>query len=299
MALYVKQWPDGMIEVIFLKSGFRKRRYHFLVNPRDLTQITSVDGDVNYESVSYIVVFETAVSEPDLLDKVLDIAEWINKPVITDHETFDILKGMGMSVRQWRNVETLDEILDEVELAPIHYMKKDFDPENETVKPTRDSEVDVPYLLSDRLSGYTTIFLAPVRFISKLFLNTFKKPMKTMRKVPLIRKVSTPPEVSMDDIPEKPIYVKFSFSSRSLLVPLDDVGIKYIDKAVSLNKPDFVVLPKSRLQDVFKIPEGPKTVVVLDPDYSLPEPTTIPKAFNAQLNFDVILGAMKEWVELS
>ncbi|RMG42501.1 MAG: hypothetical protein D6732_01115 [Methanobacteriota archaeon] len=301
MTIYIKYWANGTIELIYIKTGWRKKRYHFLINPQDVAQIISPQGEINYESVTHIIALETPFASEDFYEKVVEISEWLNKPIITSQESFPELRKRGVPVSQLRSIETLEEIFQEIDLVPVRYTKARFDPKNERVKPTEqaNSQVFVDEILPETVVGFVGLALRPFQLLTKFFFSAFKRQINPLTILPLTKTKRRERKTNNHQIPERHIFLDCLINRIRVLIPLDSVGKENLPKAILQINPDIVISWDLNLSELFSFPEGPHKLILLDSSYFKEEPTFIPRTFNKHLPFDVILSGKNQWVELT
>ncbi len=300
MTIYLKYWNDGTIEIIYIKSGWRKKRFHFLINPQDVAQVLSLEGEINHESVTHIVALETPFSDEIWFNKVAEISEWLNKPIITYQEHFPVFRSIGVPIGQLRAIETLDGIFQEIDFKPIRYTKMRFDPKNERVEPTIETKKPmIEDIVPDSIYGFVGIALRPFQFLAKLIFSTFNRKINPLEILPLTKNRKKQKSNLEGDIPEKSILLECTFKETKILLPLDDIGRNRLLDVIQDFNPEILVSWDLNLAELFSFPEGPKKMLLLDSKYFKEEPTFIPRAFNPQLPFDVILSGKNQWVELT
>lgn len=301
MSFYVKYWSDDTIELIYVRSGWRKKRYHFLINPKDVQQILSAEGEINHESVTHIIALKTPSENEYHYEKIAEISEWLNKPIITLQEEFQYFRKVGVPINQLRSFETMEEIFHEIKLYNVKYEKSIFNPENERLEPTAEAKQSpvIEAVVPETIYGFVGFAMRPIQFLTKLIFSTFKKQMDQLQLFPIKKRKEPALESLSDNIPEENIQLLCEISATQILIPLDWVGRANLKKGTEKFEPEITIAVDINLNEVFSYPNGPSKLVLLDSEYNKDEPTFIPKAFNPQLPFDVVLSGLNQWVEVT
>ncbi len=303
MTIYVRRYADCSTELVLIQGGFRKKRYHLLINPQNLQLVTDTQEGINPEGVTHIVAVAPLGSTSIFYERLFSIAEMLNKPVIADNETFRRLRELGMPARQLRQLEHLDEIFPALEIEIVNYKKSLFEPQPEALKPTDETKIPTSRKISEPLHlvgiSLKKTTIDPLRLLVNKTFNILLLPFRRWIKVsvPAIRKnrVEEQAEVSLN---EEPIQLLIEFKSKRILIPLLDESSMWLIKSSEQFEPDIAVFTNSDLSIIHSIRFETRHVIILNKENPSEKILRIPRSANPMLTFEITLGGYGDWIEL-
>lgn len=301
MPHYVRVYPNYSFEFIVISGKWKKKRYHFLINPDqqislDVTQKSDEVASVNPKSLTHIITVENSTNGNQILKKTFDLAELLNKPVIATPIVAEQLRNMGLSVTQIRTIESDNSGIDDLQIKLVYFTLQEFAPELEHV----DSEDD---------SLGKKIVSTPVNLVSKLVTLSFKPLQKTLK--PLIKPFN-PAKIKMGKYQnpfkknhkmtesinrEHPMILALIIDKQSFVFPLDAHGSEYLAKSIEVLDVDWIILPDAHVQKTNKYKTEGGRMLLVDTQFK-GEPIMIPQSRNSFIDHDTVLVPYYEWIDL-
>lgn len=270
MAIYIRVYPEFSYEIIFTGGKLKKKRFHILINPNKHVKLPLKDDDeirLNTKSLTHIASMEPSLSNKDMFQRTIKIAEITNRPIITNKDSKEKFREHGISVTQLRTLGYEEQIVDGLNVDPVYKEEISDDYKEEYQK-------DKPNLLT----------------VGKQVIDLFN-PLKWQKDK------TSKKNIKVD--PTKPLALVISMKkSNTILIPLDRRGIDHINMLVKSLKPWLTVIMSNNLGDTFDIEEGTKNILIIQDEYKANQTLQASKGYNLSIPHHTFVCGIKQWAEI-
>jgi hypothetical protein len=270
MAIYIRAYPEFCYEIIFTGGKVKKKRFHILINPNRHVKLPVKNDEeirINTESLTHIASMEPSLSDPDMIQRTIKIAEITNRPIITNKDSKEKFREYGISITQLRTLGYEEQIVDGLNVDPVYKeeISDDYIEEYQKEKPS-------------------------IINVGKQVIDLFN-PLKWQKEKTSKRNIQVDPT--------KPLALVISMKkNNTILIPLDRRGIDHINMLVGSLKPWLTVILSNNIGKTFDIEEGTKNILFIQDNYEGNQTLQASKGYNLSVPHNTFICGIKQWAEV-